>query len=197
MYVPLLTVGVFSRSSTPNSELQLQVTVRIIGVRSFAHEPIVTRRACCALVFHSRPMPPPVRFLKGLAALAAFNTARGDEQSIAEAVDLWNEACTTTKGAEEEGKGGIDGGEKAGSVVEGDKHDAGAAVRLARASVLCSSAQGELILGRGTATGSERLGEALRIREGLLPSGHPATVRRFFGVNVGGLVCVNLFEKIP
>eukprot|EP00903_Cladosiphon_okamuranus_P019609 g18034.t1 len=117
---------------------------------------------------------------KGLAALAAFNIARGDEQSVEEAVDLLNEACATTedRGEEEEeektemAEGNVpldagDGGDR--------KAAAASAALLAHASVLCTSAQGELLLARGTATASDRLGEALRIREALLPAGHPAT----------------------
>ncbi|CAM9243530.1 unnamed protein product [Ascophyllum nodosum] len=117
---------------------------------------------------------------KGLAALAAFNTARGDERSVEEAVDLWTEACSTSPDEEDE-RDGSDSGDERGAVGgEGDgASSAGTsgndAFRLARASVLCSSAQGEMILRRGTATASERLGEALKIREELLPSGHPAT----------------------
>lgn len=121
---------------------------------------------------------------QGLAALAAFNIARGDEQSVEEAVDLLNEACATTKGTEEEEEEGEEGetevseGNASLDVEAGGERDAAAsAVLLAHASVLCTSAQGELILGRGTATASNRLGEALRIREKLLPAGHPATVR--------------------
>lgn len=115
---------------------------------------------------------------QGLAALAAFNIARGDEQSVEEAVDLLNEACATTKGPDEKETELAE--EDASLDVEaGGDGDAAAAsaVQLAHASVLCTSAQGELILGRGTATASDRLGEALRIREKLLPAGHPATVR--------------------
>lgn len=114
--------------------------------------------------------------------MAAFNTARGDEQSIEEAVDLWNEACATTKDEalsddeetpSSEGQGGGRTAKEDGSLGPGK----GRSVRLARASVLCTSAQGELILERGTATASARLAEALKIREELLPVGHPATVR--------------------
>ena len=71
------------------------------------------------------------------------------------------------------GDGGGDGDEG-----RGEDAAASVAVRLARASVLCTAGQGELVLGRGTAIASERLGEALRIREELLPSNHPATVRK-------------------
>lgn len=118
---------------------------------------------------------------QGLAALAAFNIARGDEQSVEEAVDLLNEACATTKDTEEEEGEDTETAEgnvplDVGAGVNGDAAAAFAA-QLAHASVLCTSAQGELILGRGTATASDRLGEALRIREKLLPAGHPATVR--------------------
>lgn len=117
-------------------------------------------------------------FFQGLAALAAFNIARGDEQSVEEAVDLLNEACATTKGSnevdEEMEKPGHD---RSPGTDEGGIDDDVAAAGLARASVLCASAQGELVLGRGTTTASDRLGEALRLREKLLPGGHPATVR--------------------
>ena len=129
---------------------------------------------------------------QGLAALAAFNTARGDERSVEEAVDLWTEACSTSPDEEDE-RDGSDSGDERGAVGgEGDgASSAGTsgndAFRLARASVLCSSAQGEMILRRGTATASERLGEALKIREELLPSGHPATVRRGGGLPEGSL----------
>eukprot|EP00904_Undaria_pinnatifida_P011212 jgi/Undpi1/7220/HiC_scaffold_22.g09693.m1 len=127
---------------------------------------------------------------KGLAALASFNIARGDEQSVEEAVDLLKEACATTKqgsgvgdtqeegqGLGEEPKEASVKGDWGGDGDEGRGEDAAAsvAVRLARASVLCTAGQGELVLGRGTAIASERLGEALRIREELLPSNHPAT----------------------
>ncbi len=123
------------------------------------------------------------RCFQGLAALAAFNIARGDEQSVEEAVDLLNEACATTAGGDEVGEGSDtaqQGDETAanGSLDAEEGFNAvGADSLLARASVLCTSAQGELILGRGTATASDRLGNALRIREKLLPAGHPATVR--------------------
>lgn len=118
----------------------------------------------------------PEFFFQGLAALAAFNIARGDEQSVEEALDLLNEACATTKVIEEGENTAIAGDE---SLEEGDSRATATsanAIGLARASVLCTAAQGELVLGRGTATASERLGEALRIREKLLPVGHPATV---------------------
>lgn len=125
---------------------------------------------------------------QGLAALATFNIARGDEQSVEEAVDLLNEACATTKEVDEEentaiaGEEGGEQGSGSGESAEGNSPAAAAAatangIGLARASVLCTAAQGELVLGRGTTTASERLGEALRIREKLLPVGHPATVR--------------------
>lgn len=115
---------------------------------------------------------------QGLAALAAFNIARGDEQSVEEAVDLLNEACATTKGTDEEEETIMaEGDVSLGEGADGKDDGATSAVLLAHASVLCTSAQGELLLGRGTATASERLGEALRIREKLLPAGHPATVR--------------------
>ncbi|CAM9705322.1 unnamed protein product [Scytosiphon promiscuus] len=120
---------------------------------------------------------------KGLAALATFNIARGDEQSVEEAVDLLNEACATTKevdGGENAGMDGKKGEEGRGSGESGGGGSPAAAasanaIGLARASVLCTAAQGELLLGRGTATASERLGEALKIRGKLLPVGHPAT----------------------
>lgn len=100
-------------------------------------------------------------------------------------MDLLNEACATTKGSDEveeqtekPGQKGLAEGNGSPDAGEGGIGDAAAtAVGLARASVLCTSAQGDLILGRGTTTASERLGEALRIREKLLPGGHPATVR--------------------
>eukprot|EP00752_Nemacystus_decipiens_P017555 g15732.t1 len=113
---------------------------------------------------------------KGLAALAAFNIARGDEQSVEEAVDLFNEACATTNGTDGEGAEMVEE-DVSVDVEEGGEGDdaAASAALLAHASVLCTSAQGELILGRGTATASDRLGVALRIREELLPTGHPAT----------------------
>lgn len=112
-----------------------------------------------------------------MAALAAFNIARGDEQSVEEAVDLLNEACATTEGGDEVGEGSdtAQQGEETGG--NGPLDAVAPESLLAHASVLCTSAQGELILGRGTATASDRLGEALRIREKLLPAGHPATVR--------------------
>lgn len=123
--------------------------------------------------------------MQGLAALAAFNIARGDEQSVEEAVDLLNEACATTKGSNEveeemetpghRGLAKANGSPEADEDIVGDAATTGAG--LARASVLCTSAQGDLILGRGTTTASDRLGEALKIREKLLPYGHPATVR--------------------
>lgn len=126
--------------------------------------------------------------------MAAFNTARGDEQSIEEAVDLWNEACATTKdeavgddeasSAAPEGQGDARGAKEDGALGLGK----GRSIRLARASVLCTSAQGELILERGTATASARLAEALKIREELLPSGHPATVR-------GGTSCIKVGRR--
>ncbi|CAM9881570.1 unnamed protein product, partial [Hapterophycus canaliculatus] len=119
---------------------------------------------------------------KGLAALATFNIARGDEQSVEEAVDLLNEACATTKEVDDSENSTIAGkegeeGSGSGESLEGDSPTAATtnSIGLARASVLCTAAQGELVLGRGTATASERLGEALRIREKLLPAGHPAT----------------------
>lgn len=116
---------------------------------------------------------------QGLAALAAFNIARGDEQSVEEAVDLLNEACATTKDADEEEETAVAEGNVSSDVETGGEGDTAApsAALLAHASVLCTSAQGELLLERGTATASDRLGEALRIREKLLPAGHPATVR--------------------
>lgn len=128
-------------------------------------------------------------FFQGLAALAAFNIARGDEQSVEEAVDLLNEACATTKGSNEveeemEKSGHICVAEGNGSpnADEGGIGGDVTAARLAHASVLCSSAQGDLVLGRGTTTASDRLGEALRLREKLLPGGHPATVRSLASV---------------
>jgi len=123
--------------------------------------------------------PPPPAFLDDPPV---FNLARGDEQSVAEAVDLLNEACSTTEGVDEVGEGSEtaqqgDEAARNGPLDEEEGDDAGATDSLlARASVLCTSAQGELILGRGTATASDRLGEALKIREKLLPAGHPATV---------------------
>lgn len=116
---------------------------------------------------------------QGLAAVAAFNIARGDEQSVEEAVELLNEACATTTESDEHEE------PTATAQEEENEKEGGAAasaatskvVRLAHASVLSTAAQGELVLERGTATASERLGKALRIREQLLPSGHPATVR--------------------
>lgn len=123
-------------------------------------------------------------FFQGLAALAAFNIARGDEQSVEEAVDLLNEACATEESDEVEeetekpGHNGFAEGNGSPDADEGGIGDAAAtAAGLARASVLCTSAQGDLVLGRGTTVASDRLGEALRIREKLLPGGHPATVR--------------------
>lgn len=116
---------------------------------------------------------------QGLAALAAFNIARGDEPSVEEAVDLLNEACATTKGTDGELETEMAEGNVPLDIGAGGSGDAAAAsaVLLARASVLCTSAQGQLMIGgRGTATASDRLGEALRIREKLLPAGHPATV---------------------
>lgn len=115
---------------------------------------------------------------QGLAALAAFNIARGDEQSVEEAVDLLNEACTITNGTDEEEETELAEGGVSLNVGAGGNSDAAAASAglLAHASVLCTSAQGELIFRRGMATVSERLGEALRIREKFLPVGHPATV---------------------
>lgn len=112
-----------------------------------------------------------------MAALAAFNIARGDEQSVEEAVDLLNEACATTRGTDGEVETEMAERNVSLDVGEGGQGDAAAAsVLLAHASVLCTSAQGELLLGRGTATASDRLAEALRIREKMLPAGHPATV---------------------
>ncbi|CAB1098815.1 unnamed protein product [Ectocarpus sp. CCAP 1310/34] len=117
---------------------------------------------------------------KGLAAVAALNIARGDEQSVEEAVELLNEACATTTESDEHKEPTAtaeDEREKEG----GDGNDAAASAatskvaRLAHASVLSTAAQGELVLERGMAAASERLGEALRIREQLLPIGHPAT----------------------
>lgn len=119
---------------------------------------------------------------QGLAAVAAFNIARGDEQSVEEAVELLNEACATTTESDEHKEPAATAQEES-EKEGGDGNDAAASaatskvVRLAHASVLSTAAQGELVLERGTATASERLGEALRIREQLLPIGHPATVR--------------------
>lgn len=106
---------------------------------------------------------------QGLAALAAFNAARRDERSVEEAVELWAEACSISPDESEEG----DKIDTAASGVHTDK-----AFRLARASVLCSSAQGGVILQRETAVASERLTEALKIRQELLPTDHPAMVRQ-------------------
>lgn len=114
---------------------------------------------------------------QGLSVLAAFNASAGDDHRIEEAVDLWDEACATTKAAELELGAASDSSE---SAEAGDAaSDDGAAISLSRASVLCSAAQGELLLGRGTAKASEILAEALRIREKFLPAGHPATVSLF------------------
>lgn len=110
---------------------------------------------------------------QGLAALAAFNAARRDERSVEEAVELWTEACSTSPDGTEESDREGDEIDTAASGVHTDK-----AFRLARASVLCSSAQGAIILKRETAVASERLTEALKIREELLPTGHPAMVRQ-------------------
>lgn len=97
-------------------------------------------------------------------------------------MDLLNEACATTDGSDEVEDGNAtaqESDETAGNAALDAEKGVDAAATdslLARASVLCTAAQGELILGRGTATASDRLGEALRIRERLLPGGHPATV---------------------
>lgn len=97
-------------------------------------------------------------------------------------MELLNEACSTTNDTDDEeeetetAEGNVSLDVGAGGDGDGDAAAASAAL-LAHASVLCTSAQGELLLARGTATASDRLGEALRIREKLLPAGHPATVR--------------------
>ena len=94
-------------------------------------------------------------------------------------MDLLNEACATTDGSDEVEDGNATAQESdgtAGNAALDGENGVDADSLLARASVLCTAAQGELILGRGTATASDRLGEALRIRERLLPGGHPATV---------------------
>lgn len=124
------------------------------------------------------------RHAQGLATLGAFNLSRADEQSVEEAVDLWNEACTAAPiGASGEGEG-VSAKDETGGQEDDEAFTSAAnsAAKLARASVLCTAAQGELILERGTATPSERLGEALKIREELLPNGHPATVRFLVGL---------------
>lgn len=86
--------------------------------------------------------------------------------------------ATEGQGGGQEGRGFLPGGDDGANKAE-KEGDSGvtSAIKLARASVLCTSAQGDLILGRDATTASERLGEALRIREELLPGGHPATVR--------------------
>lgn len=119
---------------------------------------------------------------KGLSALAAFNASAGGDQRIQEAVELWNEAITTTGTAIESLSGGKqheDPSEGMDGEIDNIEHPGADELRLSHASVLCSAAQGELMLGRGTATASERLAEALKAREELLPSGHPATASQF------------------
>lgn len=110
---------------------------------------------------------------KGLSVLAAFNASTGDDHRIEEAVDLWNEARATTKAAVK----GLGATSDSPDSVQagGDIGNDSAAISLSHASVLCSAAQGDLLLGRGTAKASEILTEALKIRNKLLPPNHPAT----------------------
>ncbi|CAM9243330.1 unnamed protein product [Discosporangium mesarthrocarpum] len=136
---------------------------------------------------------------KGLSVLAAYNASTGGEAAVEEALELWREACmiepdaATGAGDGPEEGGTKESGGTAGVCVEGEQAGEGAggapaptpapapeptaAARLAKASVLCSAAQGELLLlRRGLDVPTARLVEALKIREELLPPGHPATV---------------------
>lgn len=133
--------------------------------------------AVCKIM--STTPPAPERRSQGLSVLATFNACSGDRQRIEEAVELWDEARTTTKPrvdlpTEEKGESNDANASLGDTMITGE--DNAAAIAQARASVLRSAAQGELLLERGTEKALEYLQEALDSQKEVLPTGHPATV---------------------
>lgn len=128
--------------------------------------------------------------MQGLSGLASLNASVGGEQRVEEAVELWREAIASTRTTADSvdpsasGEGRVDGNESSSGGGDGGNQDGVTRnLLLCRASVLCSAAQGELLLDRGTANASNHLAEALQLREDLLPSNHPAKVRSFVFVS--------------
>lgn len=130
------------------------------------------------------PEPPTMygSLREDLSTLAAFNVSAGGDQRIQEVVELWNEEISTIGAAIESISGGREHEDPNkgtdGAIDDSNEHPGPNELRLSYASILCSAAQGDLMLRRGMATASGGLAEGLKAREELVPSGHPTMAIR-------------------